>query len=235
MKRLTSPRMFESFEYPDFRWLWTGSFANFMAMGMQMMARGWLVLRLSDDSPLALSFVMIAFALPMTCVSLIGGALADRIPRKYILMAVQAGNALMTGLLATLDLTGLIRFWLGSFLHHKGRDDSLGRGHHQLQIIPGGRCDRIKSQRLNRLVVQRGDENRCDSSSSGRNRGYGNAHIVYQANCNALRGRINPSVFDAEILRHTTGKYRRIRHQTILIIRECQRYRKGNDFFIIDK
>ena len=103
--------MFESFEYPDFRWLWTGSFANFMAMGMQMMARGWLVLRLSDDSPLALSFVMIAFVLLMTCVSLIGGALADRIPKKYILMGVQAGNAIMTGLLATLDLTGLIRFW----------------------------------------------------------------------------------------------------------------------------
>ena len=111
MKRFTYPRMFESFEYPDFRWLWTGSFANFMALGMQMMARSWLVLRLSDDSPLALSFVMISFALPMACVSLIGGALADRIPKKYILMGVQAGNAIMTGLLATLDLTGLIRFW----------------------------------------------------------------------------------------------------------------------------
>jgi len=76
-----------------------------------MMARGWLVLRLSNDSPLALSLVMIAFALPMTCMSLVGGALADRIPRKYIIMAVQAGNALMTGLLATLDYTGSIRFW----------------------------------------------------------------------------------------------------------------------------
>ncbi len=88
-----------------------GSFANFMGLGMQMMARGWLVLRLSNDSPLALSLVMIAFALPMTFMSLIGGALADRIPRKYILIAVQAGNTLMTGLLATLDYTGLIRFW----------------------------------------------------------------------------------------------------------------------------
>lgn len=103
--------MFESFQYRDFRWLWIGSFANFMALGMQMMARGWLVLRLSDDSPLALSYVMIAFCLPMTCISLLGGALADRVSRKQVLIAVQAGNALMTGLLATLDLTGLIRFW----------------------------------------------------------------------------------------------------------------------------
>ncbi|MBW1696606.1 MAG: MFS transporter [Deltaproteobacteria bacterium] len=111
MKRFSFPDMFESFRYRDFRWLWMGTFANFMALGMQMMARGWLVLRLSNDSPLALSLVMIAFALPMTCMSLVGGALADRIPRKYIIMAVQAGNALMTGLLATLDYTGSIRFW----------------------------------------------------------------------------------------------------------------------------
>lgn len=103
--------MFESFQYRDFRWLWIGSFANFMALGMQMMARGWLVLRLSDDSPMALSYVMIAFSLPLTGISLIGGALADRISRKRVLLAVQAGNAVMTGLLATLDFTGLIRFW----------------------------------------------------------------------------------------------------------------------------
>lgn len=103
--------MFESFRYRDFRWLWIGSFLNFMGIGMQMMARGWLVLRLTDDSPLALSYVMIAFSLPMTVVSLLGGALADRISRKHVLIGVQAGNAVMTALLATLDFVGIIRFW----------------------------------------------------------------------------------------------------------------------------
>ncbi|RJQ56390.1 MAG: MFS transporter [Desulfobacteraceae bacterium] len=103
--------MFESFQYRDFRWLWMGSFLNFMAIGMQMMARGWLVLRLTDDSPLALSYVMIALSLPMTFISLLGGALADRISKKRLLMGVQAGNAVMTGLLAVLDFTGNIRFW----------------------------------------------------------------------------------------------------------------------------
>jgi MFS family permease len=103
--------MFESFQYRDFRWLWMGSFLNFMAIGMQMMARGWLVLRLTDDSPLALSYVMIALSLPMTFISPLGGALADRISKKRLLMGVQAGNAVMTGLLAVLDFTGIIRFW----------------------------------------------------------------------------------------------------------------------------
>jgi len=108
---LAKSPMFESLQSRDFRWLWLGSFANFMAMGMQMMARGWLVLRLSNDSPLALALVMIAFSVPMTFVSLIGGALADRMSRKHIIMFSQGGNALMTALLATLDLTGLIQFW----------------------------------------------------------------------------------------------------------------------------
>jgi MFS family permease len=103
--------MFESFKRRDFRWIWLSTFASFMAFGMQMLTRGWLVLRLSNDSPLALSFVMAAFTLPATVVALIGGALADRIPKKYILLFSLGINILVTGILATLDLTDLIRFW----------------------------------------------------------------------------------------------------------------------------
>jgi MFS family permease len=101
----------ESLHFRDFRWLWVGALSSFMAMNMQMIARGWLILRLSNDSPLALSLVMLAFALPMTIMSPIGGSLADRFPRKYIVIFSQVGNGLMTLVLATLDLTGAVRFW----------------------------------------------------------------------------------------------------------------------------
>ena len=74
--------MFDSLVYRDFRWVWVGSFVSFTAMMMQMITRGWLVLRLADDSPMALALVMMSFSLPSTFVSLIGGALADRISRK---------------------------------------------------------------------------------------------------------------------------------------------------------
>ncbi|MFH1626421.1 MAG: MFS transporter, partial [Pseudomonadota bacterium] len=43
--------------------------------------------------------------------SLVGGALADRMARKRVIIASFAGNAIMTFLLATLDITGLIRLW----------------------------------------------------------------------------------------------------------------------------
>ena len=51
----------------------------------------------------AASLVMIAFSLPMTFMSLIGGALADRIHRKYTIMTSLSGNIVITALLATLD------------------------------------------------------------------------------------------------------------------------------------
>ncbi len=101
----------ESLRIRDFRWLWFGSFISFMAMNMQIITRGWLILRLTDDSPLALSLVMVSFALPLTFVSLIGGAVADRVPRKYITIGCLSANTALTFLLATLDLTNLIEFW----------------------------------------------------------------------------------------------------------------------------
>ena len=102
---------FNCLQFRDFRWLWVGTFASFMAMNMQMITRGWLVLRLADDSPLALSLVMLAFATPVTFVSPIAGALADRISRRHIVILSQSGNVIMTLLMATLDLTGIIEFW----------------------------------------------------------------------------------------------------------------------------
>ena len=78
----------------DYRWLWISTLASFIAFNMEMVARAWLVLRLREDSPLALGFVMVSFAMPIVFVSLIGGALADRVPRKQMLVVSQTINAL---------------------------------------------------------------------------------------------------------------------------------------------
>jgi len=102
---------FKSFHYRDYRWLWIGTFFSFTAVGMQQITRGWLVLRLTDDSPFALALVMASFALPLTFVSMLGGAVADRISRKQVILLSQSGNAILTFLLAILDMTGLILFW----------------------------------------------------------------------------------------------------------------------------
>ena len=110
---LASP-IFETLQIPDFRWIWIGSFISFMAMNMQMITRGWLVLRLENDSPLALVLVMVSFAAPMTVISLLGGALADRFPKKNLIIVSQSANAVMTFVLAMMDASGMI--WFGAVL-----------------------------------------------------------------------------------------------------------------------
>ena len=91
--------------------MWLGAFASFMSMSMQMTTRAWLVLEITSDSPLALTWTMVSFAAPLTIVSLVAGALADRIPRRYIVIFSQTGNAVMTLLLAGLDMFGVVHLW----------------------------------------------------------------------------------------------------------------------------
>ena len=99
---------------PDFRWIWLGSFASFTAMNMQMITQSWLVLRLEDGSPSALTWAMVSFAAPMALVSLLGGALSDRVPKKHLIIASQLGNAALTFVVGMLDASGII--WLGGVM-----------------------------------------------------------------------------------------------------------------------
>ena len=81
-----------------------------MCMNMQLVTQSWLVVELMNDSPLALSLSIVSFTAPITVVSLLGGAMADRIPRRQLVIFSQGGNAVMTFTMATLDATGVIAF-----------------------------------------------------------------------------------------------------------------------------
>ena len=113
-KRLKQSPIVEILAIPDFRWIWLGSFASFTAMNMQMITRGWLVLRLENDSPSALTWAMVSFAAPMAIVSLLGGALSDRVPKKYLIIGSQLGNAALTFTVGMMDATDTI--WLGALM-----------------------------------------------------------------------------------------------------------------------
>lgn len=113
-KRLRQSPIAEILAIPDFRWIWLGSFASFTAMNMQMITRGWLVLRLENDSPSALTWAMVSFAAPMAVVSLLGGALSDRVPKKYLIIGSQLGNAALTFTVGMMDATDTI--WLGALM-----------------------------------------------------------------------------------------------------------------------
>ena len=77
----------EALSYADFRWLWVGSLGSSFAMNMQIIARGWLVYTLTS-SALDLAWVTLSFMLPTVAFSLLGGVIADRLPKKVIITSL---------------------------------------------------------------------------------------------------------------------------------------------------
>ncbi len=94
----------------DFRWIWIGSLAASFAMNMQMLARGWLVYTLTA-SALDLAWVMMSFMVPQIALSLWGGVVADRLPKKYILLGAQLLNGAATVAMAVIILNERVGFW----------------------------------------------------------------------------------------------------------------------------
>ena len=70
---------------------------------------GWLALELTN-SPLLVGVAMSMRMLPLFFVGVPAGALADRVPRRQLLLVTGAGQALTAATLGTLALSGLVRF-----------------------------------------------------------------------------------------------------------------------------
>ena len=79
-------------------------------MNMQMLARGWFVYTLTA-SPLDLAWVMMSFTVPQIALSLWGGVVADRLPKRVVLVVAQLMNAVATAVLAVVILLDLATFW----------------------------------------------------------------------------------------------------------------------------
>lgn len=106
-----SPRgMFSSLGIRDYRFLWVANLGATFAMQMSVVARGWLVYALTG-SAVQLAWVMLAFLAPTVVFSLVGGALADRVSKKAVMVLAQALNCLSTIGLAIIILQQQIAFW----------------------------------------------------------------------------------------------------------------------------
>jgi MFS family permease len=75
---------------------------------MQSIAQDWLVLRLTG-SAFAVGVVMALQFLPTLLLGVHGGHLADRYPKRRILLLTQTVNAVLTAALAALTVTGAVR------------------------------------------------------------------------------------------------------------------------------
>jgi len=103
-------QVISSLAVADFRILLLGSIGSFLASQMLFVARSYLAYTLAN-SAIAVGAVSFAWGLPMVGLSLFGGAIADRIDKRRLLIAVQAIMGVAALLLAMLVATNRIQVW----------------------------------------------------------------------------------------------------------------------------
>ncbi|NIM94627.1 MAG: MFS transporter [Anaerolineales bacterium] len=103
-------RTFYTLKYRDFRLYWFATFVSLLGVSFQTLAQGWLVYRLTD-SPLMLGlvgFIAGVFAAPLW---LVGGVIADRFPRRRLLIITQTLSIFPPLIMAVLIWTDAVQVW----------------------------------------------------------------------------------------------------------------------------
>lgn len=98
-------------QHRDFRILWAGMFFSSATMMFQFYAQGWFILGLTGSASL-LGLLGVARGAGMLTFSLYGGALADRMDRRTLLMVTQSGALAVYGLLTLLVVFDTINLWV---------------------------------------------------------------------------------------------------------------------------
>lgn len=111
---LTPPKArittFTSLKNRNYRWFWLGMLGSFAGLQMQIVARGWLVWTMTE-SELSIGIVMFAFGVPILLFAIFGGAIADRVNKRNLLIATQTFMAFLTAIIAILVTLNIIEFW----------------------------------------------------------------------------------------------------------------------------
>jgi MFS family permease len=105
-------KTFASLSVRNYRYFWTGSFVSNVGTWMNRVAQDWLVLTiLTQHSATALGIVTGLQFLPIAVLSPWAGVIADRFPKRRVLMVTQASLAASAGLLAVLVSLGIAQLW----------------------------------------------------------------------------------------------------------------------------
>lgn len=100
--------MFRSLRVRNYRLFASGQIVSNTGTWMQRIAQDWLVLSLTN-SPTAVGITTAMQFLPMLLFGLWGGVLADRYPKRRLLLITQSTMGLLAATLTVLTLTGAVR------------------------------------------------------------------------------------------------------------------------------
>jgi MFS family permease len=101
---------FISLRYPNYRLWFAGQLVSLFGTWMQVTAQGFLIYELTR-SPAYLGYVGFASGAPSWLFTLYGGVVADRIPRRTLLIITQSTMMLLAFTLAVLTFSGRVQPW----------------------------------------------------------------------------------------------------------------------------
>lgn len=104
---LVLSRMIRSLRNPNYRVYMLGSLSQFASLSMQIFTGPLIIYRLTD-SPALLGVMALVGSLPMIVMSIVGGAIADRVPKKKVIIAGLCGSTLVSLSIALLLTAGII-------------------------------------------------------------------------------------------------------------------------------
>ena len=95
----------------NFRWFYISEVVNLVGLTMSGVALAFAVLEVSD-SPRALGYVLAANSIPLVLFLLVGGVVADRLPRDLVLRVGSLVLAATQGAVAYLVITDVAEIWM---------------------------------------------------------------------------------------------------------------------------
>ena len=100
-------RLPPALRHRDFRVFWSGAVVSAVGSQFTTVAMAWQVYDLTN-SPLQVGLLGLGRAVPQMALSLYGGALADAVDRKRLMMALQFVQCAISSVLAALTLAGVV-------------------------------------------------------------------------------------------------------------------------------
>jgi MFS family permease len=102
---------FAAFRYRNYRLFWFGQSVSVTGTWMQSLAQSWLVVDTLDASAFELGLVNALQFAPVLLFGILGGVVADRFPKRNLLVLTQSTFALLATVLTVLVATGMVEFW----------------------------------------------------------------------------------------------------------------------------
>jgi MFS family permease len=104
------PTGLRALNHRDYRLFFSGQLVSLIGTWMQRVAQSWLVLELTN-SPFKLGLVSALQSAPMLCLAFVAGAIADRLPKRRVLIGTQTALMAQAFVLAVLVWSGYARYW----------------------------------------------------------------------------------------------------------------------------